>query len=524
MSGLFGTLGTANSGMNTQQIGLETSSHNIANANTPGYSRQRAEMQANTPYTYTGIGQIGTGSKVSAITRASDQFVLASIRKENALYNQYQYKADVLGKMEVIFNETPGQKSLSDDINAYFDAWSQLSNNPDSSTAKTIVVENGNNLTDNMNHIAKELDSLRNETVSILEKNVMDFNAKLEELNELNQQIFKASQDGSVPNDLLDRRDMILEDLSGFGNIETSFDEYGRASVSLGGEKLVGPGEPVKTISVVVGVDENGQPIVSEGGNLTGENITLENGESYPVGQLLISNPKDNPPVFSPIEVESGAAKGLQEGLVEIDKRTQEFNEFVFNFATAVNIIHSDNGKGADFFTLGDPNDPNFAMNIKVNEDIRNDHSLVNAGKEVRVPDPDNPGEYLPSEGASGDGSRAAAMGKLADTRLGYPNAVFEYDPDTMTIKNEAGGSTPHGAYVDIVTKNGIAKQQADNRVTSQEFLLFQLEDRKFATSGVNINEEITDVMRFQRAFQANARVITVVTDLLDTLINRTGV
>ena len=221
----------------------------------------------------------------------------------------------------------------------------------------------------------------------------------------MNQQIFKASQDGSVPNDLLDRRDMILEDLSGFGNIETSFDEYGRASVSLGGEKLVGPGEPVKTISVVVGVDENGQPIVSEGGNLTGENITLENGESYPVGQLLISNPKDNPPVFSPIEVESGAAKGLKEGLVEIDKRTQEFNEFVFNFATAVNIIHSDNGKGADFFTLGDPNDPNFAMNIKVNEDIRNDHSLVNAGKEVRVPDPDNPGEYLPSEGASGDGS-----------------------------------------------------------------------------------------------------------------------
>lgn len=522
MTGLFGTMGTASSGMNTQQTALETSSHNIANSNTPGYSRQRAEMQANTPYNYTGIGQIGTGSKVTAITRASDQFVLESIRKENAVYNQYKYKADVLNKMEVIFNETPGQTSLSDDLNAYFDAWGQLGNNPDSNTAKTVVVESGNTLADDMNHIAKELDSLHTETVSILEKSVMDFNSKLEELNELNQQIFKASQDGGVPNDLLDRRDMLLEDLSSFGNIETQFDEYGRATVSLGGETLVGPGHEMKQVSVVVGVDDNGNSIVSDGGDLTTDNIVLENGETFPVGQLLISNPKDTPVVYQPVEVESGAAKGLQEGLVEVNKRIEEFNAFVFNFATAVNVVHSDNGNGIDFFTLGDPGDPNFAKNIKVNEEIKNNHSLVNAGQTVG--EKDENGNWLPSTGPVGDGSRAQALGKLSDTRLGYPDAVFDYDEKTMTITSQPGGSTPHDAYKDIVTKNGIAKQQADNKVTSQEFLLYQLEDRKYAVSGVNINEEITDVMRFQRAFQANARVISVVSDLLDTLINRTGV
>lgn len=522
MTGLFGTMGTASSGMNTQQTALETSSHNIANSNTPGYSRQRAEMQANTPYNYTGIGQIGTGSHVTSITRASDQFVLASIRKENSVYNQYMYKADVLNKMEVIFNETPGQNSLSDDLNAYFDAWGQLANNPDSNTAKTVVVESGNTLADDMNHICKELDALHNETVSILEKTVMDFNSKLEELNELNQQIFKASQDGGVPNDLLDRRDMILEDLSSFGNIDTTFDEYGRATVSIGGETVVKPGEPVKTISVVVGADENGNPIVSEGGDLTAGNITLENGESYPVGQLLISNPKDNPPTFQPIEVESGAAKGLQEGLGEIDKRKQEFNDFAYNFVRSANVIHSDDGKGIPFFTYGDPKDPNFASTIQVNQDIKDNHSLVNAGQKVGELDED--GNYLPSDGPSGDGSRAQAMAKLSDTRIGSTDSQLVYNSDTMTIENQPGGSTPHDAYKDVVTKNGIAKQQADNKVTSQEFLLYQLEDRKYAVSGVNINEEITDVMRFQRAFQANARVISVVSDLLDTLINRTGV
>lgn len=523
MTGLFGTLGTANSGMNTQQTALETSSHNIANANTPGYSRQRADMETNQPYTYTGIGQIGTGSKVNSISRASDQFVLANIRKENSVYNQYKQKADVLGQIESIFNESPGQKAISDDLAAYFDAWSQLANNPESNTAKLIVVENGNNLAENINRTAKQLETLHNDTVSVLEKNVLDFNSKLEELNEINQQLFKASADGGTPNDLLDRRDMLLEDLSGFGNIETTFDEYGRVSVKMGGETILAPGE-IKTISVVVGTDANGQPLVSEGGNLTNEKVPLTNGENYPVGQLLISDPKDTPPTFQPIAVESGAAKGLQEGLAEIDARTEEFNIFTFNLATSVNIIHSDGGKGDDFFTLGDPNDPNFAKNIKVNDKLKKDPSLVNAGKEVRVPDPNNPGEYLPSDGSVGDGTRAKEIGKLKDTKLGYPNATFDYDPDTMTIKDEPGGSTLLGSYIDIVTKNGIAKQQADNRVTTQEFLLFQLEDRKYSVSGVNINEEITDVMRFQRAFQANARVISVVSDLLDTLINRTGV
>ena len=115
-------------------------------------------------------------------------------------------------------------------------------------------------------------------------------------------------------------------------------------------------------------------------------------------------------------------------------------------------------------------------------------------------------------------------MAKLSDTRIGSTDSQLVYNSDTMTIENQPGGSTPHDAYKDVVTKNGIAKQQADNKVTSQEFLLYQLEDRKYAVSGVNINEEITDVMRFQRAFQANARVISVVSDLLDTLINRTGV
>ncbi len=93
-----------------------------------------------------------------------------------------------------------------------------------------------------------------------------------------------------------------------------------------------------------------------------------------------------------------------------------------------------------------------------------------------------------------------------------------------MSFESEDGGLTFLGSFIDIVTKNGISKQQADNKVTSQEYLLSQLQQRKDSISGVNVNEEVTDVIRFQRAFQANSKVISVVSEMLDTLINRTGV
>jgi flagellar hook-associated protein 1 FlgK len=205
----------------------------------------------------------------------------------------------------------------------------------------------------------------------------------------------------------------------------------------------------------------------------------------------------------------SGISKGIQDSLVEVKARMKELNNFVFNLAKAVNTIHSDQGKSIDFFSLGD--DSNYALNLKVNSDIKKDPSLINTGKDLA-------GHEV------GDGSRATAISKLKDTRLKYPTDFKTYNPDSMSFENEDGGLTFLGSFIDIVTKNGISKQQADNKVTSQEYLLSQLQQRKDSISSVNVNEEVTDVIRFQRAFQANSKVISVVSEMLDTLINRTGV
>ncbi|MGO2084129.1 flagellar hook-associated protein FlgK [Vagococcus sp.] len=367
MAGLFGTLGTANKGLNAQQRALETTSHNISNANTPGYSRQRVNMEADLPYKLTGVGQIGTGVKVTSISRIVDDFVLKNIRNETSSFHQFDLKSEILGELEGIFNETGQSNGISKDLAVYFDSWTKLSNNPEFDNAKSILVENGNSLTDNINHLAQQIKDLEGNTISSLEKSVLDVNAKLEELQSINSQIYKISNDGSVPNDLLDKRDMILNDVAKFSKIKTSFDQYGRVSVKMDGQDVL-THDSIATISMVIGHDPAGNALVSHGGNSLQSAQTI-NQTGLDKGQLLISSVGDK--TYKTLNTEAGASKGYQDSLGDIKQRLSELNEFAYGLATSVNIIHSDNGKSIDFFDLGSNTD--YALNLKINEDIQAD-------------------------------------------------------------------------------------------------------------------------------------------------------
>ena len=185
-------------------------------------------------------------------------------------------------------------------------------------------------------------------------------------------------------------------------------------------------------------------------------------------------------------------------------------------------------GHETEFFTVPKTDEAknitvNAAKNITVNALIKASPSLINAGEYLN--NPEAGGEYLDNP-AAGDGSRATAISALASTKLNYFQADFagEYDPDTMKFKPQTSGTTTNGAYNDMVTSMGIVKQQADNIAASQSEVLGFLEDRRSSISGVNMNEEVVDMMKFQSAFQANARIISIIDEMLDTLINRTGV
>src|SRR5699024_8446062 len=137
MSGLFGTLNSVSISLGVQQSALQTTGHNIANANTTGYSRQRVSLVAENPYRLAGIGQLGTGVRISSIDRIVDPYVNKQLQSENSSLEMYKQKADVIGQLESIFNE-PSDTGLNNSINEFYSSWTYLSSNPETLTSKTM--------------------------------------------------------------------------------------------------------------------------------------------------------------------------------------------------------------------------------------------------------------------------------------------------------------------------------------------------------------------------------------------------
>lgn len=456
MSGLFSTLNTASKGMNAQQTALHTTGHNISNANTEGYSRQRVEMKADIPYALAGVGQLGTGVKMEAVSRMVDDYVTRQIREEGGSLSQYSTKSQVLGQLEIIYNE-PSDTGLNFNIGEVFQAWQELAKNPENLSSKTIVVEKSVTLSNTFNHIRGQLESVNIETDQLIEKDIMDMNAILKNLEGLNKQIFNISVKGHTPNDLLDQRDLHLKNLSEIVDFETTVDKWGRVEVNSGATPLLGLG------------DEGAHEAVYVGGAIEVDGVA--------------------------IDITKGSMRGFLDAKAELVDQIDKFDEFGQGITQAFNDAHKLDEFGVevagakDFFIYD-----NVTNTIKVNDDLVADNDLVLAG--------DNYGSPV------GDGSRALEIAKLKDKQISFG----------------AGQATIENRYNTMITEIGISKQHADNMVSNQEVLMGQLEMRRESTSGVSIDEEVTNMIKFQKGFEANARVIATLTEMLDVLINRTGV
>lgn len=452
MTGLFGSLGTATRGMNTNQLGLQTSGHNIANINTDGYSRQRVHMQAERPYYMAGVGSIGMGAKAKSVDRIVDSFIRTQTNDAYSKFRFFEQKSDALGQLEHFMNE-PSETGIINQLSVMYDSWAKLASNPELATSKTLVIENSNTFTDMINQMASQMKQLHGETLSNVEKSTLDLNQKVEQLAELNNQIFAIASNGTTPNDLLDTRDSLLKDIAGLADTQATFDRFGRVSELKLGDNGV-------TILDI----ENGA-----------REISVETNDD--VISIVVGSEEAN--------VVAGEIGGFKEAAKEIDESLSELNKFVEQVANAINAAYSYSSPTGDNFF--DPIDD--ASTLKVSAELRENPSHLQAGVTTEP----------------GDGELARTIGRLFSKK----------GDNDMTFAER---------YNNIVTKNGISKQQADNTAAAQLTLLNQLEYKNESVSGVNINEEVSDVIRFSQAFQANARVIQTISEMLDTLINRTGV
>lgn len=219
MSGLLSTLNTAKSGMNVSQVAIQTTSHNISNINTPGYSRQRINQSASSPYSMPGknsnfgAGQIGTGAQIDNVTRIRNSFYDYQYRSESHKYVSTSVKYEYFKNIEGIFNE-PSDTAISSSLNSFFNSWSELSKDPQSSGVKSVVIENGKYLSNSINSAFKRLESLE-EGLDKQSEYIMDeVNSMLSQLDKLEKNIKIIQGSGKSPNDFLDQRDQLLDNLS----------------------------------------------------------------------------------------------------------------------------------------------------------------------------------------------------------------------------------------------------------------------------------------------------------------------
>ena len=294
MAGLIGSLHSAGTGMSVSQASIQTTSHNINNMNTPGYSRQKVEQSAKSAYSNPGYnsslgpGQLGTGVQATDIVRIRNTFYDFQYRNETHNYGQTSIKYQHYTNMEKIFNE-PSDSAISSSMSEFFSSWQELSKSPNDEGAKDIVIQNAIYLANNISTVKSKLDQLSSQAEKKLNDDVSEINDMLNQIRDLNKDIKLIQGSGKTPNDLMDKRDAVIDDLSYKLNLENS-------DVQKLINKKLEDGTPVtldelKNIKGVSGEIQGSLDMIDKISEYTDDLTNLAKGLSQAVNNIL--NGKD---------------------------------------------------------------------------------------------------------------------------------------------------------------------------------------------------------------------------------------
>lgn len=228
-----------------QRRALDVTGNNIANAATPGYTRQQVVLASTRPYAYPGLdsligpGQIGTGVVVEQIRRVRDEFVDKQIRVGNANKGEVEVEKNSLQQVENVFLEPSSTEGLNGALSKFFEAWQELSKRPDNTAARENVKNTGINLVDVIHNIDQSLRSIREDLNGQLQKDVVEINRITKQIAGLNDEIAKVFTHGDTPNDLMDKRDLLLDELSNYVDISVENTDVNGVAVYVGNRVLV---------------------------------------------------------------------------------------------------------------------------------------------------------------------------------------------------------------------------------------------------------------------------------------------
>jgi flagellar hook-associated protein 1 FlgK len=460
-SSLNAILSIAKSGLLSQQLALQVTSNNLANASTEGYSRQRAELVPGTPVLLP-QGLLGTGVRVADITRARDVHLDSVYRREATLYNGLTARHRALGSVETAFGEL-GDASLSASMDAFWNAWSDLSNDPVSTSARVVLVARGQALVDHFHRINASMDALTSQAVDRLRDGVGEVNGILADIADLNADIAQTIARGVSAPELSDRRDLLLDRLASLVPVTVSLGDRGSVGVAINGISVV-EGTLHKTLTT--------QGLGGVWSVQTDSGLTLGITSGEIGGTLTVLNDD-----FATLRAELGQ---LAQGIVE---RVNGIH------ATGTNPLGA---TGVNFFDdFGDPSTIT-AANFALDAAILADSQSVAAGT------PDGSGGYQ-----AGENDVALAIAGLRDAVGGGVLAGRSIDE---AYRDLAAG---------LATGVSSAREAQDTHAT---LLSAALESRE-SVSGVATDEELIKVVQIQAAYTAASRLVTVVDEMYQALL-----
>ena len=453
ISSFYG-LQTSLRGLLAHQRLLDTAGHNIANASTKGYSRQEVALQAAPALEIPAGGivggagaHLGSGVDIVSYRRIRDQFVDLQFRAQNTNLGEWAARTKTLDRAELALNE-PGENGINEQLARFWDAWSQLAGDAKNPALKQNLAETASSLAGAVNTVHAQIALTRDQAAAEYADLARPATAThpggeiaqvAKDIAELNDTIRRYITGGDIPNDLLDRRDLLLDRLSEFGQISVDEQPDGMLNVTFVDKVTAGA-----TYDVVTGATATwaGPPPGngwSPGGRLGG---LLE--ASRPGGTL--------------------------------DEYLAGLDTIATNLTTAVNAVYP-----GDFFVTG----PGSAASS-----LRLEATLAG-----------NPALIVGGTGAEGSNDIALAI------------AAIQNDP--------ASGVDP--AYQAFVSKVGSDVREAVRQEANAQVLTDAVENRRQSVSGVSMDEEMSNLVRFQRSYQASSRAMSTLDEMLDVLINRTG-
>ena len=530
--------------MQVNQLAFNVVQNNVSNMNTTGYSKQRVNLatralggtQALNAQTQ---AYRNAGVQIASISRYSNEYLAEYGRNNNSKLAYFSTAAEISNHITTLV-EVLSDGGLSKAFDDFYTAATNLQQKPTDKTSRMDYIEKANNVAILLNSKYKDLTDYRTTLVgdgtgasmdaSQLADNVNKANGLLEDLVQINKQIVSSGTLNSAANNLYDQRDSILSELSNYLDITTKVDNNGVATVSLGDRELVRH----TTLTAKFSMEANNTieddqrvtiNLVDADGKLLKANINdqIQGGS---IGAILDMGGKSDTDltVQTAIDLLNNLAQGFAETLNSIQKQgwnadgTPDKN--AKDFAMAISTDADGNmilaAPTEDLFVTNDGSNILTAGNISVNNILRTDSDKLAVAK-------------VPSEDVDNDFTQITVDGNtfwtLTDktNRKGVGNGKGMIDvlnTRNSTTNSKLSNLAPEDFLMSGISKIGIQADSIENQGTSQESIVKSIEDRLMSETSVDLNEELTDMIKYQRSYQASARVFNACCDILNTLVS----